>query len=112
MYKLRKIIAAYLFTEKKNPIQHVSFPPQANASVPVDSFLFELTRLQMSDQLPVMTEAVKGIRARGLKTAVLTNNFYLESGESFLPIDRKQFDVVSFCAPQNIPLLGVITLLR
>ncbi|XP_029139869.1 acyl-CoA dehydrogenase family member 10 [Protobothrops mucrosquamatus] len=66
----------------------------ANASVPADSFLFELTRQQMSDQLPAMTEAVKGIRARGLKTAVLTNNFYLESGESFLPIDRKQFDVI------------------
>ncbi|XP_034284743.1 acyl-CoA dehydrogenase family member 10 [Pantherophis guttatus] len=66
----------------------------ANASVPADSFLFELTRIQMSDQLPAMTEAVKCIRARGLKTAVLTNNFYLENGESFLPIDRKQFDVV------------------
>ncbi|KAG8146007.1 hypothetical protein E2320_012432 [Naja naja] len=53
----------------------------ANASVPVDSFLFELTRTEMSDQLPAMTEAVKCIRAR-------------ESGENFLPIDRKQFDVI------------------
>uniref|UniRef100_A0A8C6YE96 Acyl-CoA dehydrogenase family member 10 n=1 Tax=Naja naja TaxID=35670 RepID=A0A8C6YE96_NAJNA len=53
----------------------------ANASVPVDSFLFELTRTEMSDQLPAMTEAVKCIRARGLKT-------------NFLPIDRKQFDVI------------------
>ncbi|ETE71599.1 Acyl-CoA dehydrogenase family member 11 [Ophiophagus hannah] len=66
----------------------------ANASVPADSFLFELTRIEMSDQLPAMTEAVKCIRARGLKTAVLTNNFYLESEESFLPIDRKLFDVI------------------
>uniref|UniRef100_A0A8C5WN56 Acyl-CoA dehydrogenase family member 10 n=1 Tax=Laticauda laticaudata TaxID=8630 RepID=A0A8C5WN56_LATLA len=66
----------------------------ANASVPADSFLFELTRIEMSDQLPAMTEAVKCIRARGLKAAILTNNFYLESGESFLPIDRKQFDVI------------------
>ncbi|XP_070619393.1 acyl-CoA dehydrogenase family member 10 isoform X2 [Erythrolamprus reginae] len=66
----------------------------ANASVPAESFLFELTKVQMSDQLPAMTEAVKCIRARGLKTAVLTNNFYLENGECFLPIDRKQFDVI------------------
>uniref|UniRef100_A0A8C6YJ56 Acyl-CoA dehydrogenase family member 10 n=1 Tax=Naja naja TaxID=35670 RepID=A0A8C6YJ56_NAJNA len=40
---------------------------------------FSLT--EMSDQLPAMTEAVKCIRARGLKT-------------NFLPIDRKQFDVI------------------
>ncbi|KAM6423102.1 acyl-CoA dehydrogenase family member 10 isoform 1-T1 [Liasis olivaceus] len=66
----------------------------ANSSVPADSFLFELTSFQMSEQLPAMTEAVKCIRAKGLKTAVLTNNFYLDSGESFLPIDRKQFDVI------------------
>ncbi|XP_032085673.1 acyl-CoA dehydrogenase family member 10 isoform X2 [Thamnophis elegans] len=66
----------------------------ANADVPVDSFLFELTRIEMSDQLHAMTEAVKCIRGSGLKTAVLTNNFYLENGESFLPLDRKQFDVI------------------
>lgn len=106
MYKLRKVIAVYLFAEKKHAIQHVSFPPQANASVPADSFLFELTRVQMSDQLPAMTEALKSIRARGLKTAVLTNNFYLESGESFLPIDRKQFDVVSFVLHKTSHFLG------
>ncbi|XP_063171514.1 acyl-CoA dehydrogenase family member 10 [Candoia aspera] len=66
----------------------------ANSSVPADSFFLELTSVQMSEQLPAMTEAVKCIRAKGLKTAVLTNNFYLDSGESFLPIDRKQFDVI------------------
>lgn len=42
-----------------------------------------------------MIEAIKCIRAKGLKTAVLSNNFYLHSGESFLPLDRRQFDVVS-----------------
>lgn len=51
-----------------------------------------------------MTEAVKCIRARGLKTAVLTNNFYLENGQSFLPIDRKQFDVVSSLCSTETPI--------
>nr|XP_020658326.1 acyl-CoA dehydrogenase family member 10 isoform X1 [Pogona vitticeps]XP_020658327.1 acyl-CoA dehydrogenase family member 10 isoform X1 [Pogona vitticeps]XP_020658328.1 acyl-CoA dehydrogenase family member 10 isoform X2 [Pogona vitticeps] len=66
----------------------------ANASVPVDSFFSELTGHQMSEQHPVMTEAIKCLRSEGLKTAVLSNNFYLRSGESFLPLDRKQFDVI------------------
>nr|XP_048676888.1 acyl-CoA dehydrogenase family member 10 isoform X5 [Caretta caretta] len=66
----------------------------ANFSVPVDSFLSDLTSSQMSKQLPIMTEALKCIRAEGLKTAVLSNNFYLHSGVSFLPLDRNQFDVV------------------
>ncbi|XP_074869155.1 acyl-CoA dehydrogenase family member 10 isoform X2 [Carettochelys insculpta] len=48
----------------------------------------------MSKQIPIMTEAVECIRAEGLKTAVLSNNFYLHNGVSFLPLDRKQFDVV------------------
>ncbi|XP_067395613.1 acyl-CoA dehydrogenase family member 10 isoform X1 [Emydura macquarii macquarii] len=66
----------------------------ANFSVPVDSFLSDLTSSQVSKQLPIMTEALECIRAEGLKTAVLSNNFYLHSGGSFLPLDRKQFDVV------------------
>uniref|UniRef100_A0A8D2KWK6 Acyl-CoA dehydrogenase family member 10 n=1 Tax=Varanus komodoensis TaxID=61221 RepID=A0A8D2KWK6_VARKO len=66
----------------------------AHSSVPVESFLSELTSVGMSEQLPVMTKAIKCIRAEGLKTAVLSNNFYLHSGESFLPLDRKQFDVI------------------
>ncbi|XP_019362773.1 PREDICTED: acyl-CoA dehydrogenase family member 10 [Gavialis gangeticus] len=65
-----------------------------NSSVPVDSFLSDLTSKEMSEQLPVMTEAIRCIRAEGLKTAVLSNNFYLHSGASFLPLDRKQFDVI------------------
>ncbi|XP_060642043.2 acyl-CoA dehydrogenase family member 10 isoform X3 [Anolis sagrei] len=66
----------------------------ANSSVPVESFFSEFTSSQNAVQLPVMTEAIKCIRAEGLKTAVLSNNFYLPSGESFLPLDRKQFDVI------------------
>ncbi|XP_069475615.1 acyl-CoA dehydrogenase family member 10 isoform X2 [Ambystoma mexicanum] len=62
--------------------------------VPVDSFLSELTGPHMSRQRPDMTEALQCIRAEGLKTAVLSNNFFLHSGESYLPLDREQFDVV------------------
>ncbi|XP_068937520.1 acyl-CoA dehydrogenase family member 10 isoform X2 [Petaurus breviceps papuanus] len=62
--------------------------------VPVDSFFSLLTSGQVAKQFSVMTEAINRIRAEGLKTAVLSNNFYLPNGESFLPLDRKQFDVV------------------
>uniref|UniRef100_A0A670IS18 Acyl-CoA dehydrogenase family member 11 n=1 Tax=Podarcis muralis TaxID=64176 RepID=A0A670IS18_PODMU len=56
------------------------------SEIVMDSFLADLTSVGMSEQLPVMTEAIKCIRAEGLKTAVLSNNFYLPSGESFLPL--------------------------
>jgi hypothetical protein len=63
--------------------------------VPVSSYFSLLTSEQVTKQFPVMTQAISQIRAKGLQTAVLTNNFHLSSGESFLPLDRKQFDVVS-----------------
>ncbi|XP_037367055.1 acyl-CoA dehydrogenase family member 10 isoform X2 [Talpa occidentalis] len=63
-------------------------------SVPVDSFFSLMTSEQVTKQFPVMTEAITQIRAKGLQTAVLSNNFYLSNGKSFLPLDRKQFDVV------------------
>nr|XP_013808351.1 PREDICTED: acyl-CoA dehydrogenase family member 10 [Apteryx mantelli mantelli] len=66
----------------------------ANVSVPVGSFLLNLIRNEMIKQLPIMAEAAQCIRAEGLKTAVLSNNFCLLNGESFLPLDRKQFDVI------------------
>ncbi|XP_075390665.1 acyl-CoA dehydrogenase family member 10 [Tenrec ecaudatus] len=66
----------------------------SRTTVPVDSFFSLLTSEQVAKQFPVMTEAISQIRANGLQTAVLSNNFYLPSGKSFLPLDRKQFDVV------------------
>ncbi|XP_049721482.1 LOW QUALITY PROTEIN: acyl-CoA dehydrogenase family member 10 [Elephas maximus indicus] len=66
----------------------------SQTSVPVDSFFSLLTSEQVAKQFPVMTEAISQIRAKGLQTAVLSNNFYLPNGKSFLPLDRKQFDVV------------------
>lgn len=61
----------------------------------MDSFFSDFTSDRMARQRPVMTEAIRRIRAKGLQTAVLSNNFYLPSGDSFLPLDRRQFDVVS-----------------
>ncbi|XP_074777165.1 acyl-CoA dehydrogenase family member 10 isoform X3 [Athene noctua] len=66
----------------------------ANVCVPVDSFLLDLIRNEMIKQLPIMAEAVQCIRAEGLKTALLSNNFWPRNVESFLPLDRKHFDVV------------------
>ncbi|XP_068101616.1 acyl-CoA dehydrogenase family member 10 isoform X2 [Hyperolius riggenbachi] len=62
--------------------------------VEVQSMLNDLTTHEMIKQQPEMTEAIQCIRAEGLKTAVLSNNFFLHNGESFLPIDRSQFDVI------------------
>ncbi|XP_069070933.1 acyl-CoA dehydrogenase family member 10 [Pleurodeles waltl] len=66
----------------------------ASMSVPVNLFLSEFTSPHMSRPNSAMMEAVKCIRAEGLQTAVLSNNFYLHSGESFLPLDQHQFDVI------------------
>ncbi|XP_074743619.1 acyl-CoA dehydrogenase family member 10 isoform X4 [Strix uralensis] len=66
----------------------------ANVCVPVDSFLSDLIRNEMIKQLPIMAEAVQCIRAEGLKTALLSNNFCPLNVESFLPLDRKHFDVM------------------
>uniref|UniRef100_A0A8B9ZB17 Aminoglycoside phosphotransferase domain-containing protein n=1 Tax=Buteo japonicus TaxID=224669 RepID=A0A8B9ZB17_9AVES len=66
----------------------------ANVCVPVDSFLSDLIRNEMIRQLPIMAEAVWCIRAEGLKTALVSNNFCLLNGESFLCLDRKHFDVM------------------
>ncbi|XP_029778300.1 acyl-CoA dehydrogenase family member 10 isoform X1 [Suricata suricatta] len=66
----------------------------SKTSVPVGSFFSLMTSEQVAKQFPVMAEAITQIRAKGLQTAVLSNNFYLPNGKSFLPLDRKQFDVV------------------
>ncbi|NXD65229.1 ACD10 dehydrogenase, partial [Eolophus roseicapillus] len=66
----------------------------ANIHVPVDSLLSDLIRKEMIKQLPIMAEAVQCIRAEGLKTALLMDNFCLLNGKSFLPLDQKHFDVM------------------
>ncbi|TEA35977.1 hypothetical protein DBR06_SOUSAS810097 [Sousa chinensis] len=66
----------------------------SKTSMPLDSFFSLLTSERVAKPFPVMTEAITQIRAKGLQTAVLSDNFYLPNGKSFLPLDRKQFDVV------------------
>ncbi|XP_028681110.1 acyl-CoA dehydrogenase family member 10-like isoform X4 [Erpetoichthys calabaricus] len=66
----------------------------AGRPFPADSFLTSLTTNHMAKQLPAMTEAIQCIRNEGLKTGLLSNNFFLHNGASYLPVDRTQFDVV------------------
>ena len=49
----------------------------------------------MAEPYPEVLTAIQCIRAEGLKTALVTNNWWLEEGKSLCPVDRKYFDVVS-----------------
>ncbi|XP_053385750.1 acyl-CoA dehydrogenase family member 10-like [Mercenaria mercenaria] len=44
---------------------------------------------------PQMIDAVKSVRAEGLKTALLTNNWFnIDNNQSYIPVDLSIFDVV------------------
>ena len=49
-----------------------------------------------SQPFPEMVDAVKCVRAEGLKTALLTNNWYTDEQKSasLVPMDTSFFDVV------------------
>ncbi|XP_038832485.1 acyl-CoA dehydrogenase family member 10-like isoform X2 [Salvelinus namaycush] len=66
----------------------------AGCPVPIGSFLSDLTSGPMTRPLPVMMEAILCARSRGLKTAVLSNNFLQLNGDPFLPLDHSLFDVI------------------
>ena len=51
----------------------------------------------MVDPHPEVLTAIQCIRAEGLKTALITNNWWLEEGKTFCPVDKTYFDVVSRC---------------
>lgn len=44
---------------------------------------------------PEMLSAVKQLKDNGFKTALLTNNFRMENGQTCMSLDRDLFDVVS-----------------
>ena len=44
---------------------------------------------------PEMVDAIRCIRAQGIKTALLTNNWLKEPGVGHSPVDKSLFDVVS-----------------
>ncbi|XP_036454872.1 acyl-CoA dehydrogenase family member 10-like [Colossoma macropomum] len=62
--------------------------------VDIGSFHSALTSDTMTRPLTVMMEAVQCARAEGLKTAVLSNNFLLPGGKSYMPLDPSLFDVI------------------
>uniref|UniRef100_A0A4W5JRY1 Aminoglycoside phosphotransferase domain-containing protein n=1 Tax=Hucho hucho TaxID=62062 RepID=A0A4W5JRY1_9TELE len=66
----------------------------AGCPVPIGSFLSDLTSGPMTRPLPIMMEALLCTRSRGLKTAVLSNNFLQLNGDPFLPLDHSLFDVI------------------
>lgn len=49
----------------------------------------------MFEPYPEVVTAIQCIRAEGLKTALVTNNWLMENGKSFCPVDVEHFDVVS-----------------
>ncbi|XP_072565245.1 acyl-CoA dehydrogenase family member 10 [Paramormyrops kingsleyae] len=66
----------------------------AGRPVSAASFVSALTSGPMAQTHPAMMEAIQCIRAEGLRTAVLSNNFFLSDGNSYLPLDRSLFDVI------------------
>ena len=42
-----------------------------------------------------LIDAIKCIRVEGIKTALLTNNWFVEGDRSHCPVDKSLFDVVS-----------------
>lgn len=67
---------------------------QAGFKVHIGSFHSALTSDSMSQPVTVMMDAVQRARAEGFKTAVLSNNFLLPGGKSYLPVDTALFDIV------------------
>ncbi|XP_071094392.1 acyl-CoA dehydrogenase family member 10-like isoform X1 [Haliotis cracherodii] len=43
---------------------------------------------------PQIVDAIRCIRAEGIKTALLTNNWFINRAESLVPVDRSLFDVI------------------
>ncbi|XP_064619377.1 acyl-CoA dehydrogenase family member 10-like isoform X2 [Lineus longissimus] len=66
------------------------------ADKPVDaSSLIELFNHDMASSRVEFVDALKCIRAEGIKTALLTNNWKFSQTESFTPVDRSLFDVIT-----------------
>ncbi|XP_072339724.1 acyl-CoA dehydrogenase family member 10-like isoform X1 [Scyliorhinus torazame] len=70
----------------------LSFSLQSQTSDIIKSYLQAITS-QLNYQIPATREAIQCIRAEGLKTAVLTNNFWFKD-QSFLPVEKVDFDVI------------------
>ncbi|XP_050408394.1 acyl-CoA dehydrogenase family member 10 isoform X1 [Patella vulgata] len=69
---------------------------QAGKKIDASDLTNSLTNIIAVQPYPQITDAVKCIRAEGLKTALLTNNWFTNNSktESLVPVDRSLFDVV------------------
>ncbi|CAM9591799.1 unnamed protein product [Lampetra fluviatilis] len=65
----------------------------AGRAVSVGGFVAHLVG-QLATPVPGALAALRGMRERGVMTALLTNNFYVRGGATYLPLDRTLFDVV------------------
>nr|XP_039271290.1 acyl-CoA dehydrogenase family member 10-like [Styela clava] len=65
----------------------------AGQSVELHDFL-EYLENGMGDPIPEVLDAVRAIKAEGIKTALLTNNWKNSDGSTLIPIDQSIFDVV------------------
>ena len=67
---------------------------QAGREVDMSPFYHDIHSL-MTPVIPEMVDAIQCIRAEGIKTALLTNNWLLPDGNSMCPVDKSLFDIVS-----------------
>ena len=65
--------------------------------------LFDILPESHTKPFPQILDAIRCIRAEGIKTALLTNNWkWNESGHSVLPVDPALFDVVRRLLPHPV----------
>ncbi|GFR81886.1 acyl-CoA dehydrogenase family, member 10 [Elysia marginata] len=72
------------------------FYQQTNREIPADTVVAFMSSYGDDQEYPEMLEAARCVRARGLRTALLTNNCFLDESmtQTLLPLDRSLFDVV------------------
>ena len=56
-------------------------------------FLEEIN-MENAKPLPEMVDLIKCLRAEGILVALLTNNWFLDEDNTFMPLDRSLFDQV------------------
>ncbi|XP_065062063.1 acyl-CoA dehydrogenase family member 10-like isoform X2 [Rhopilema esculentum] len=62
--------------------------------LPEDIVIRMIEQTAISQPFSNMMDAVQCLKAEGVKTAILTNNFFVRENESFLPMDQSLFNVV------------------
>ena len=61
---------------------------------------------------PELVDAIKCVRAQGIKTALLTNNWLKEPGVGHSPVDKSLFDVVSHLTFTSVRIASTNSLLN